>query len=142
MSNQPLICPNCRSDLTQAVSEGAPLCPRCGAPIPADLKPAFLTRKKSARLFWILLFSPAALSLFVFLLGRSSDNLQDTAVGIGLGVSLFSLVASSYCGWWLAVRLGKTQAGRTFSGFVLIPAIIAINGFIVIAGCAPNFNLH
>ena len=103
--------------------------------------PIFEEPPKTSRtpLFWIALLAPAVLALGSFLLGRASAGL---GVAIGLGAAVVGLVSSIYCGIWLAVHFCKPGIGRFLAALGLVVVINAVNLFIVLAGCAANFNLH
>ena len=81
------------------------------------------------------------MALASFLVGRASDKLRDTGVGIGLAALLVSFAASIYCGVWLAQRFTKVGTGRVMFGISLVLGLVLVNFIIIFAGCAGNVRL-
>jgi len=132
MNDPATICPKCNGPLTE-LQGGLRHCAGCGfeGEAPPAAKPRAFGSSKTA--FWILLVAPAALALGSFLVGYASPQ---SGVVVGFAGLVSGAIAAIYCGCWLGVRFGRTDGARVAITLVLIPAIAAVNFFIVCAGCA------
>jgi hypothetical protein len=137
MSEQPKTCPKCGSEIT-ALEGGLSCCPKCGfegdQPKP-EAKKSFSSPNK----FWLALLAPAVISLVGCLIGQIPSGLS-AAVIVGIVGAFVGLVNSIYCGYWLACRFSNNSDTRFIFGLLFIPAIAAVNFFIIAAGCAPTVN--
>ena len=140
MSEQPKMCEKCGCDMT-TLEGGLSCCPKCGFEGDKqrpDTKKSF----SSQTVFWLALLSPATLALISFLMGRISDKMAAAAVMVGFAGVAVCAITSIYCGLWLAFRFSNNSGGRFLIGLFFIPAIAAVNLFIIVAGCASNLNFH
>jgi hypothetical protein len=98
-------CPKCGGEMTE-LQGGLICCAKCGFQGEPPKSNNFTARTWSKTAFWILLLLPATFSLASFLVGQSSKN-------VGADIGLFGLfvdvIASIYCGSWLAIRFLKEQ---------------------------------
>jgi hypothetical protein len=139
MSEQTKTCPKCGSEMT-ALEGGLSCCPKCGFEGDKQ-KPDTKKSLASPTLFWLALLAPAMFSLISFTMGQISHGLRNAAVTVGLVGAFVGVITSIYCGYWLACRFSNESVGRFFFGLFFIPAVAAVNLFIILAGCAPNVTL-
>jgi hypothetical protein len=138
MSEPSNLCPKCYCEMTIS-PDGVSRCPKCdAAPAPPSGK-NFTESRWAKRAFWILLFAPSALALLSFLVGRAS---KVTGANIGFADLIVGVVASFYCGYWLAYRFCRPPAAWFVFGFFFVAAIAAVNFTILFAGCAGNLEFH
>lgn len=127
------ICPKCLSARTE-LKGGLVYCPSCGFEGEVQ-KP---DPSKRTGLFWVSLITPAAFALLSFVVGQSSKNLREAGAAIGAVDLLIGLVASIYCGAWLAKRTFASDGLRLLFGFIFAVGIGVVNFFIICVGCGPN----
>ena len=140
MNDQNQLCPKCGTELTE-LKGGLRCCPACGFEGEQKKLEGFAFSRAGRALFWVALLTPATMALASFLVGRASDKLRDTGVGIGLAALLVSFAASIYCGVWLAQRFTKVGTGRVMFGISLVLGLVLVNFIIIFAGCAGNVRI-
>lgn len=138
MNDAPNSCSKCQTPLTE-LKGGLSCCPSCGfAGEEKKADPEERTRA-SQKLFWLALVSPATLALLSFLVGNVS---RDAGVMVGMGALVAGLIASAYCGFWIANRFCSRSDARVLVGLALMLVLGAVNFFIICAGCAGNLSFH
>ncbi len=74
---------------------------------------------------------PAFLALLSFLLGQSSDRLHNAGFSVGFIDLFVDVIASLYCGWWLAKRFCRPGATRFLAGTGLFVGITFLNFMLI-----------
>ena len=95
-----------------------------------EVAAAEFTGLRSPWVFYILLFTPAVLTLIVLAFRSALFDIWLTLFVL-LIVLCVAMGTSAYCGRWLAERTGYGEFVAKFFSFV----IFLVNGFVVMAGC-------
>lgn len=94
---------------------------------------------------WLLLFTPAMVSILALLLGAllgpwlyPNESLEDRSwapLGWGLLGLQIALLMAPVLGFWLA-RNNESHRQKVIAGTLCTLGIVVVNGFVAFAGCA------
>jgi len=139
MNDQPQVCPKCGGNITQ-LQGGLAYCSACGFEGEEKKPDPEALSASSKAIFWIALIAPAFLALVSFLLGQLPQDSHNLGFGVGFVDLFVDVIASLYCGWWLARRFCRPGATRVLAGTGMFVGIGILNFIIIFAGCARNVN--
>ena len=139
MNDQPQVCPKCGGNTTQ-LQGGLAYCSACGFEGEEKKPDPEALSATSKIIFWIALIAPAFLALVSFLLAQSSQDLHNAGFSVGFIDLFVDVIASLYCGWWLARRFCKPGPTRALAGVGLFVGITGLNFMLICAGCSGNLR--
>jgi len=92
--------------------------------------------KTNTVLFWVFLVMPALISAIIAAVPKNS---ADPLVGLSI---LIWIVSSLYCGIWIGVKLSQSTVARCLLSLLFVGGILAINCFILAAGCSGKIDFR